>query len=382
MPWANRQRVVICLYATVLIWLPVLTGCAAARGAGYRYYRFDRDDLVVPPGASKRLTQPAVIALKHSGGGKTRPVACGLTIHDFAIRWRGSTARISVQLASMKKAADLTMKPPPSFRQFEAELWKLEERGCIASGMAGAIAGRVIEHLALPSLAGYYLRYGYYMQTGYVDLTPAFRLKVVTPIVRNGSQILNAETILGWETAYYAISARPNGGGVGLALSSIEATIDGKTSQKTAPDYSYIRHPEDVSHYRLFFLAASGRMRRNITLMGDRSTARLDQITRETGSEDTDLCAAARTKPAFCMRFPTGTSLSPELTVEANGRTSYLPLGATAGDLLQTLADGKPRVADLRITRMFDGVSVPVNFDRNKDDVFQLVLVGGGRVQW
>ena len=73
------------------------------------------------------------------------------------------------------------------------------------------------------------------------------------------------------------------------------------------------------------------------------------------------------------------------MMVSVNGAEVRLPVGAHIRQAVQA-GGGPPNVQEVRaqltVSKPYAGKLVPVEFDRTRNDVFDLVLLGGESISW
>lgn len=215
--------------------------------------------------------------------------------------------------------------------------------------------------------ASHQARYGCYVQTGYVDLEPAMRLKVVKPVfAKLGGESLQSEV-----TAQQGLNltVRTNATGVDIQYWEVKQQSSGVSLPETG-------FPPEINHYRLFFLARDLDSVRKITLIGGRSRAALD-----TATAGLDAYCGKRGSP--CLAVSPGMVIGAELPVTANGRRIYVPLGATVREALP----GGAKAGQVRIARYWQGRAVPVRVSvpgggRASQSLLMMPLNGGDSITW
>lgn len=216
--------------------------------------------------------------------------------------------------------------------------------------------------------ASHQARYGCYVQTGYVDLEPSMRLKVVKPVfAKPGGESLQSEV-----TAQQGLNltVRTNATGVDIQYWEVKRR---QASGVSLPETGF---PPEINHYRLFFLARDLDSVRKITLIGARSRAALD-----TATAGLDAYCGKRGSP--CLAVSPGMVIGAELPVTANGRRIYVPLGATIREALT----GGANAAHVRIARYWQGRAIPVRVSvpgggRASQSWLMMPLNGGDSITW
>ncbi len=140
----------------------LLAGCAAPRPSVWRV----EGQMLAPPG------RPRPILVKSRG---PCPPAEAITA-----RRKGGRTRLEVN------GEGLARQSPGWLSKWT---WQAEESGCIPAGAAADVAERVLDMAPLGLRTRHNLVNPNNVRGGYVDLGPANRLQVITPILRPGTDI-------------------------------------------------------------------------------------------------------------------------------------------------------------------------------------------------
>ncbi len=174
---------------------------------------------------------------------------------------------------------------------------------------------------------------GAFVDKSYVDLEPGWRIRVVTPILSSGkfkmqpkefhaggkTEALQAGgDFLGYETDYYAVSAR-NGNGVVVRFGSAEFTGNGKSSKRSQPLVPLFDLPESVRYVRLLFLTRASQTEHDQPILGSSSLADLDALRKRVEESPPENC---KIQPeGVCSWVPAGIAVQPEKRIPAGGKT-------------------------------------------------------------
>jgi hypothetical protein len=157
----------------------------------------------------------------------------------------------------------------------------------------------------------------------FLDLKPGERLKVVVPLLKpgpsgatvtteqaakDGTLVLSAENLVGYESVYYAIVGRQDGT-VRLRFQRAETSKDGvKTALSKAPELPFAL-PERRRHVRLIYLVRQSRSDHNMAIVASRSIGALNTLT-ERLKNDPNLCITDG--EVFCSWVPAGVAVRAE----------------------------------------------------------------------
>lgn len=174
---------------------------------------------------------------------------------------------------------------------------------------------------------------GAFVDKSYVDLEPGWRVRVVTPILSSGEfkmqpkefhaegktvALQTGEDFLGYETDYYAVSAR-NGNGVVVRFGSGEFTSNGKSSKRSHPLVPLFDLPESVRYVRLLFLTRASQTEHDQAILGSSSLADLDTLRKRVEESPAENC---KIQPeGICSWVPAGIAVQPEKRISASGKT-------------------------------------------------------------
>jgi hypothetical protein len=172
--------------------------------------------------------------------------------------------------------------------------------------------------------------------SGYIDLQPGWRLRVVTPILRSGGYRLQpvdqqatgntitvstGEDFLGYETAYYAV--RAHGPGVRIAFSSAEISQDGKTALQPQPVAHLFQLPRNTTYVRLIYLLRTSKADHDMAVVAATKMDALDGLTHQVQADPSSGCRSD--SRSFCSWIPAGIAIRPEIQSEVDGVNQWAP---------------------------------------------------------
>ena len=115
--------------------------------------------------------------------------------------------------------------------------------------------------------------------------------------------------------------------------------------------------------------------------IGGKTASQLDELDRQLRTMPEQGCKSAAAQAVTCMEFNGFVSLSSQIEVELNGKTTFLDWGASVKDVLPK----KSAMRALRLLRMqrrYLNTYYDVRFDPKDSSVLSLWLVGGDRLTW
>ncbi|MGE5645203.1 MAG: hypothetical protein ACM336_05365 [Acidobacteriota bacterium] len=156
----------------------------------------------------------------------------------------------------------------------------------------------------------------------YIDLRPAWRVRVITPLLKGGGYRLEttqkqtsgntvelaAKNFEGYETAIYTVEPRPEEG-VRVAFASAVATREGIDAPQPRPRAPLFRLPQSARHVRLLYLKRVSPADHDMAILAAPDRDALDRITAEVQAAP----AACKSRgPRHCSWVPLGIAVRPE----------------------------------------------------------------------
>jgi hypothetical protein len=361
---------------TLRIWgaaplLLLTTGCAVKTPATWRL----AGPVLTPPGVAGTVGQRTFTVPRDASRGEC-PQGEAVTLQG-----RKGNLKVTVNRAALEK------QPKGWLADWTA---RAESGRCVAAGGGPALAARVVESLPLGVGTSFRLMRSDDVRAGYVDLGPENRMEVISPILREGAAedaplieesgvagtdraievtLKASPDLIGHETAWYSFQPKA-GGGTRIAALSAESRVRGVVVAQTAPAKNYFAFGPEIGFYRLFYKA-------------DQTEVLVGATSREKLPLDLDGCG----KPGgpTCVNLPKRVGVNPYLTAMVNDKVLPLPihLPASLRTVIQT-AKAKPEAVlpTLTIRKPFAGKMAPVEFDRTRQDVLNLVLTGNEEIRW
>ena len=274
------------------------------------------------------------------------------------------------------------LDPLQDIGTFHAQLLQLESKGCFNSVEARRIRRAVAERSPLPPTIAYRYQLGSYDTTGFIELTPDFRLNVVTPIYDADSQTLEHQ--IGYEIAYYNFAPVVGDGRVTASLVSVAEFRPGQPETVKSTPRNRVDFPRSPSYFHVTFKTekTSARHVTRAFLLSSTDELQLDAGTKQLQDASVDTCEIVSTSGVKCIGFPPNFGVSVELRVRVNHKEAFVQLDGIVLDALglKNLSADVPK--SLRVTRLFQGRPVPIVFDRTKKDILALTLMPGDEIAW
>ncbi|MBI4877627.1 MAG: hypothetical protein HY822_23595 [Acidobacteria bacterium] len=322
--------------------------------------------------------------------------ACDLAGSEIQLTWRGRTARVTLSPDVVAPAADVKVIGGPGtltgtplrdlswWQRFQEDLDRTAKAGCLTERDLKSLAGRIVENVAMPSNLAWQLRYGNFVLTGYLDLTPEFALSTVAPLLKPGVAVYRGlDDIAGYETAWYDVKRRGEGG-VRIALRGVEQNRGGIVTRARRPVTEVISLPDSARYARYYFRMWSVSGDRRIALLATPRPDLLGAAARKFEADPEGFCQTVRPAEASCISVPARMAITPELRVFVNGKAVHIMAGGSVGHALRAagVKDQKALAPRLQVLRPWGGQLLPVEFDRTRGDILGLVPIGGEQIRW
>jgi len=371
--------------ALVMFAAPILVGCPKTP-LSYQLRRSGTTAVLIPPilpSTADEKSPQLVSNLKNARRRSVAGTACDIEGHVVTLHWRGKTAEMRMDSESYIAERGMYLDPLREIGKFHEELLERESKGCFSSTEARRIRRAVAERFPLPPSIAYRYEFGSFDTTGFFELTPDFRLNVVSPIYQDG-QSKTIEHQLGYEVSYYGFRSAPNDDRVTASLISVTEFRTGeRETPKTAPR-NRVDFPSSANHYRLV-LKTERSSTKQVTrsfVLGSTDEQLLDAGTKQLQTTLANSCQTVTLSGVTCIAFPFDFGVTAELRVHTNGRDAFVRLD---GIVLEAL--GLPNISadvptNLRITRLYQGRRVPIVFDPTTKDIFLLSLMPGDQLAW
>ena len=159
----------------------------------------------------------------------------------------------------------------------------------------------------------------------FVDLVPG-QVREITPIFASGGFVakglavqqsvqqdgnvitLDGSGFQGYETAMYTLTAR-EGGGVYVALTSVETKKDDQTTTDAKPRVLLFQFPGRARYIRLLYLIRVSESDHNMAVLGSDDVDRLNALTKQVQADPAGGCKNVRR--AYCSWVPQGIAVTP-----------------------------------------------------------------------
>lgn len=360
---------IICTFAAILC-----SACAVHQPVlpNWRLVRNGTGQVLIPPGiASPDLARRTFVADVAPGHGVCPP----------NIRRKKKRVLVTVN-------RDGLLKSPPGWLTTWAA--GLESQGCIAEGEGPKLAARIAESLPLDPDVAFHLLYPN-------DIVPPVRLQVVSPVLRDGEALdarlidtsgngnsLNitlksSDNLIGYETALYAVRPKASGIGFNIVPLYAERHIQQATERRAQPDTNYFQFAPDAAFYRLF--VKSGQT--DFTALAIAAPTRVE-LDRLASMLDGGAASCESLTRAKCIAIPRRVAVNSVIPITVNGAEVFVRWGADLGEAIRNTGIRQPEtiLTRLAVSRLYNGLPAPVEFDRSSPAILRLILTGGEIVSW
>lgn len=342
----RKQSFPLTLIVAVLC---ALCGCAARSGpSSFRLFKADEQSVLVPPG----VKDPAAKLRKFDFRTAGNTNSCRGAEGGVALTPRRKGLRLSVD------GGVLEQQPSGWLASWAVSI---EERGCVASGEGLVLAARVAHSVPLPLRTEQRLLSHDARASGFTDLPPGYRLRVVSPVFREGAPagataagaqksveetpggltivLEKSSDLAGYEMAWYAVEPRPSGGGSRIVPLYADFHHEGEVTRQAAPRVNHLDFDPSMAYFRMLFMSRRTEANdHDIFLVAAPTLSQLDQRTHEieAGAAPCESAAHLAGPRAAQDAAPTqasATQASPTQTAPAQTTTeTSLPAAKRAAD--------------------------------------------------
>ena len=347
----------------------LLGGCRHAPQA-YMLKQEGRTQLLTPP-----VSKPEI---KKARNHPAQKEGCDVEAESFSVAWHGNTARVAVK-------AESYYAPPPAsgpsgppgvsiaetgprvyvdsmaaLENFREALAAREDSGCFRDDEGAHLRQAITETFPFPPQVATFLRFGAFLRTGFIDLTPGFVMRLVSPA---GSDP---------EVSFYEAKGVTNDGRVRIVLAS------GVGKALTVP--------ESPAYFRYLYWSGGWTHSFRTTILGVPERAMLRDATEQFLADPEGYCA----KPGagiFCQSIAVSVGMNTGFYVHVNGKETFVRLGGQLGEALGEarnglrLVRGAPAIPqDVTVRRMFHGKLIPIKLDGSATNILSLVAMPGDEI--
>ena len=338
------------------------------------------DTILLPPRAAPAEAETSFEAeIQHA---RVRPAStsdCDVADGPLSLHWHDDAANVRLSSVDWFQLPGVHLAPAYVIDSFQRALLDIESRGCLRPDEDFALKQAIAERLPLPVSLSQRLLFGSFDVAGFYDLTSGFRMKVTTPLYKEGAE-RSAQSLLAYETARYSFVRSHSDDHVRIEIATIDRRdVTGRPSTPSEPqgEPAFYR---SFGYFRLLFRSTPVRgtsLTQAIVLSaGDKP--KINQATKQIQAGFANFCQAVVVPDVSCVTFPPDVGVSLEIRVIVNGKPTFIQaVGASIGDVV----DAKSIPKTLRISRNFQGHPIPIQFDPATVDISSLALMPGDRIR-
>jgi len=378
-----KCRDLACLIGVALV---LLDGCTLS----YHLQGHGQTAILIPPVPPITLTGAPSVFLVTVSNARSHPAildGCDIDNDLSGLHWLGNTAEIRLRSESYfpapgderpeETAPRIYLSSVQNVEAFRNALEDRVVRGCLRSDEAQVLTRTIVERLPFPLLVGYLIRFDG-EATGFVDLTPDFRLKVVSP-VRSAD---GTKEIVGYQIAYYRLAAAPKDARVKISLGSISTGEAKAVQEGESASAGPLVFPTSFMFFRLLLRTASSPTDYLATILIADDEATLSKATSRFETERDPSCAVLAMPGVTCVTPAPDVSINVEFGVSVNRNQVFVALGGTVSNAMQSTRAASGIPATLRIRRRFRGHLRTIKFDPASQDILRFMLMPGDEISW
>jgi hypothetical protein len=345
-------------------WILAVSICVlvACRHPMYTLARQGRTPILTPPARKPEI--------KNARSHPEAKTGCDVTAGPFSLTWRGNTARVSAKTEEyFAPPAGEVAQPSPAgvairetgprmYKDSLADIDKFREAiaakaqvGCLRMEDAARLEGSITETLPFPPQIAAYLRFGVFLQTGFVDLGEGSLLSVLSP-VENSFDISLYAAQKG-EAGRVRI-AQISGAGKALAL------------------------PDAALYFRYVYWTGASAHNFRATILGADQRPALAAATAKFLDDPEGYCAGPATG-VFCQTIGPQAGMNAGFYVKVNGVDTFARVGGTVGEALTDPKKPRQQITVKSVRRLYRGKYIPVTFEGN--EILGLVVQPGDDIR-
>src|SRR5271170_3974191 len=329
-------------------------GCSAKKPIApnvpaFRLASFNDDSLLLTPLISEDHSIGAPITLTLPG--RLHPSVnshCSAESGPFCIEQaKNDPSSINISLPAPEKWLDDLegRTEPESHEEVEAldafllDLDRLEQAGCFTDTSL-SIRDFVLQSIPMRPQDSYYNAYGYRLGRG-VDLKPGIRLKIERAYFRAamaGEEDRSAKTFLGLSTVLFDVELDGDHNTRLRQVGDIKYSPESLASTVTegSRDLELANLPSEP-RYRLYFYTdlVAEKHTRSAAVIGATSLGQVDEVDRKLRANREQDCKTVEVPGAVtCFAFFGFVTVSSQISVELNGKTTFIEWGTRVDDVL------------------------------------------------
>jgi hypothetical protein len=354
----------------ILATLVCLLAACRHQPQAYLLKQEGRTQLLTPP-----VSKPEI---KNARQHPTLKKGCDIEAESFSVAWHGNTARVSV------KAEDYFAPPSAPSQQgtaavsiaesgprvyvdslaqlegFREALAAREDSGCFRDDEGAHLRQAIAETFPFPPQIAAFLRFGTYQRTGFIDLTPDFVMRLVSPAGADP------------DVSFYEVKRVPGDNRVRITLASGAGRA--------------LAFPEKPAYFRYLYWTGGATHNFRTTILGVPERAMLADATTKFLADPEGYCAKPGAE-VFCQSIAVTVGMNAGFCVHINGKDVFVRLGGQVGEALGEARNGmrlirgaQPPPQNVTVRRMFHGKLIPIKIDGPANNILSLVAMPGDEI--
>jgi len=333
----------------------------------YMLQQEGRTQILTPP-----VSKPEI---KKARAHPSQQKGCDVEADSFSVAWHGNTALVGMKTEtyyaptadSRAQGTDATatvaetgprvyVDAMAQLENFREALAAREDAGCFRDDEGAHLRQSIAETFPFPPQVAAFLRFGTYMRTGFIDLTPDFVLRLVSPTGADP------------DVSFYEVKSMD--GPVRIVL----ASGAGKA----------LAVPETPAYFRYLYWTGGSTHNFRTTILGVPARAMLHDATTQFLADPEAHCA----KPGagiFCQSIAVTVGMNAGFYVHVNGKETFVRLGGQLGEALGEARNGmrlrgaQPIPQNVMVRRIFHGKLIPIKVD-GAGNILSLVAMPGDEI--
>ncbi len=393
-------------------------GCAARGPASYRLVNASNQRILIPPGVKHAAVTHR--SLNFRTAADARP--CEGTDGGIGLTARRNGLRLTIDGEALEQ------QPAGWLTRWAVSL---EERSCLTAGEGLRLATQVAQSVPLPLRVEQRLLTHDARESGFTDLLPGYRVRVVSPVFREGAppdaqttvgkqtveekpggltvSVQTSPDLIGYEMAWYAVEPRPEGGSR-IVPQYADFHHEGEITRQPAPRVKHLDFDRQMAYFRMLVMARrmTDSNDHDIFLLAAPTQPLLEQRTRalEAGNSSCQSSAGRSSNPGTpigepqaatpdsavvraaedqttCTIAPSQVAVVAFIPVRVQGKEVLVHPGATlAGALQEAGADIDQALPTLVARKPYGRRLAPVRALGEKTDLLRLPLTGAEEIAW
>lgn len=347
-------------------WISAIFVCLLAacrhQPQAYMLKQEGRTQLLTPP-----VSKPEI---RNARNHPTRKKGCDIEAESFSVAWHGNTARVSVKAETYyaptpavniaESGQRIYVDSLAQLESFREALAAREDSGCFRDDEGAHLRQAIAETFPFPPQIAAFLRFGTYQRTGFIDLTPDFVMRLVSPA--------GAEP----DVSFYEVKRVPGDERVRITL----ASGAGKA----------LALPEKPAYFRYLYWTGGATHNFRTTILGVPERAMLADATTQFLADPEGYCAKPGAE-VFCQSIAVTVGMNAGFYVHINGKDVFVRLGGQVGEALGEARNGmrpvrgpQPVPQNVVVRRMFHRKLMPIKVDGAASNILSLVAMPGDEI--